>query len=325
MKKTNILERFDSRKLVELVLSCQRGIVCSAVVLMITTTLSCVSRVPSKSDESPVIGPPITERLIGTWISSEQGYPMKIVMTADGRDELYISILDPVPLYWSEYEVEDEWTDNNEYEWLALTYYCVEPFCDNRQIESYAIATVSGDGTRMVIGWKEGSRPEQTDAADYSQLFYREGTELADAVEDIPSESAYVAIDKSESSYLLLYGIPNDEKLEELKAGIESDIDFLSWSEFVTMSSEIVEAFVIHDDYESPFLVPGLIALLRSYTETPIGLTWNSGIAFTTTDYIVAEEYYDSYQNDPEEYNRNKIPYDITHHPMEHLRGLLGW
>jgi hypothetical protein len=42
-------------------------------------------------------------------------------------------------------------------------------------------------------------------------------------------------------------------------------------------------------------------------------------------DYIVAEEYYESFQNDPEGYNRNKIAYDITDHPMEHLRGILGW
>jgi hypothetical protein len=237
--------------------------------------------------------PLITERLLGTWISSEPGYPMKIVMTTDGKDELYISILDPVPLFWSEYEIDDEWTDKNGYEWLALTYHCVEPFCETRQIESYAIATVSGDGTRMVIGWNEDSKPKQTEKADYTQLFYREGTELADAVEDIPSESAYVAIDRSESSYLIFFGIPDDAALQTLKTGIdtEAEIDILPWAEFVPMSADIVNSFVIHDDYEHPYLNPGIIALLRTYTQMEIGLTWNSGIAITRGDFVYAEKY----------------------------------
>ncbi|UCF98162.1 MAG: hypothetical protein JSV89_01180 [Spirochaetaceae bacterium] len=317
------------RKAFCLILNNHCGAIYTAILLVggLLATQSCVSREPSQYVEPTAARPAITERLLGTWISSEPGYPMKIVMTADGRDELYISILDPVPLYWSEYKIDDEWTDQKDIEWLALTYYCVEPFCENRQIESYAIATVSGDGTRMVIGWKEGSRPKQTEKADYTQLFYREGTELADAVEDLPSESAYVAIDQSESSYLIFYGIPNEKALETLKAGIETDVDvdILSWSEFVPMSSEIVDAFVIHDDYEHPYLVPGILALLRTYTQMEIGLTWNNGIAITRGDFIYAEKYYESFKNDPEEYNRNKIPYDITHHPMEHFRGLLGW
>jgi hypothetical protein len=304
-----------------------RGTVYSAVLLTVIATLSCMSGKPSQLTESRAERPPITERLFGTWISSKPGYPMKIVMKADGRDELYVSILDPVPLYWSRYVVEEEWIDEKGIEWLALTYYCDEPFCENQQVESYAIATVSGDGTRLAIGWKADGMPDSKEATDYSQLFYREGTEIAKSVKDLASASAYVAIDRSESSYLIFYGIPDAEALDRIKTQTEPavDVTFLSWEEFVPRSAEIVEAFVIHDDYEHPYLVPGIAALLRSYSDMPIGLTWNGGIAITATDFLYAEKYYQSYQDDPQEYDRNKIPNDITHHPMEHLRGLLGW
>ena len=65
--------------------------------------------------------------------------------------------------------------------------------------------------------------------------------------------------------------------------------------------------------------------MLQSYPLTEIGLTWNSGIAITRMDYIYAEEYYEKFQSDPDKYEREKIPYDMCHHPMEHFGGLLGW
>jgi hypothetical protein len=297
------------------------------VLLMIATTQSCTSQETSPSAETKIERPPITERLLGTWISSELGYPMKMTLTADGSEELFVSILDPVPLFRSEYEIDDKWTDDKGIEWLALTYYWVEPFREMRQVQSYAIVTVSGDGTRMVIGWKERGRPKQTETADYAQLFYREGTERANGVKDLPTRSSSVAIERSEPAYMVFVGVPDDETHDLLKKRMETvpNIEMLPWSDFVPIADDIVSSFVIHDDYKAPSLIPGIIALLRTYPMMEIGLTWNSGIAITATDFYVAGRYYERFTTDPVEYNRTKIPYDITHNPLEHLGGLLGW
>lgn len=146
-------------------------------------------------------------------------------------------------------------------------------------------------------------------------------------LDDITFESSYVIVDKSASAYLLFYGIPDEETLESVKSEIPAgiDLDIYSWSEFIQSSFELVDGFVIYDDYGFPILVHGIISFLVWYPLQEISVTWNSGIAFTTRDYIRAEEYYKSYIEDANEYHQTKIPFDYTHDPMGHFQGLLGW
>lgn len=297
------------------------------ITFVIFILMACTNSKPSMEIGTEPDRPPMTERMIGTWISADLGYPMKIVIDNSGRKEYYISIIDPLPGFWMNYDIEKSSFDNKGIEWLSMNDLCGEPFSVGSQIETYSILSVSGDGTQMIHGFDFDSHLTPESVPDFIQKFYREGSEKANNAVDIASESAYVIVDRSVPACLLFYGIPDEETLELLKDEIpdENEIDIYKWADFVPLSVEITDAFVIHDDYEYPILVPGLIAVLRSYPLMEISVTWNKGIAFTMRDYILAEEFFERYSEDAEEYHRTKVPYDYTHNPIGHFQGLLGW
>lgn len=275
----------------------------------------------------------LTENMVGTWISSRtnNGH-MKIIIERNGRFQLYKSILDPVPLFWFNWEINGMLEDKEGTHWLELTLYCTEPFCDERTIQSYAIAAFSLDNASMIMTWDEDKKPQPDEESGYSMLYYRQGSKLAGSIEDVPSKSAYVLIDHTEPAYLVFTGIPDDEAMGKLQKLIEDDdtfnsesIEILPWVEFVPISSEIINSFVIYDQYEVPILIPGFIALLREYPGEQLGLTWDSGMAISRMDFINAEDSYKEYINDPKGYEGTNDPRISANHPSVWFSQLLGW
>jgi len=275
----------------------------------------------------------LTENLVGTWIISRTNNAhMKIIIEPNGRYQLYKSILDPVPLFWVNWEINGILEDKEGTHWLELTLYCTEPFCDERTVQSYAIAAFSLDNTSMIMTWDEDKKPQPNEESGYSILYYREGSKLAESVEDVPSKSAYVLIDYTEPAYLVFIGIPDGETLEKLRGFIDDDdsvnsesIEILPWEEFVPISSEIINSFVIYDQYEVPILIPGFIALLREYPGEQLGLTWDSGMAISRMDFIHSEDIYKEYISDPKEYGGTDDPRISANHPSVWFSQLLGW
>ncbi len=246
---------------------------------------------------------------------------MKILFTDGGRQEFYLGILDPRPMYWVEYTMDGKTAGPDGTEWLQMTLSCVQPFCVEREVEAYGLVAVSADGTRLSIVLQD-SRPSAATAAASALLFYRAGTPEAASVKDLPSESAWVAIDRSAPACLVFAGLADEAEVRDLREGGWRDAEVIAWAAFVPQAARIIEGFVVHDDYRNIHLVPGVVALLRGGV-TPVGVTWNSGVAITNLDFELAAENYELFRADESRYDREKFLF--PHDPQEHFQGLLGW
>jgi hypothetical protein len=251
---------------------------------------------------------------------------MKMEIKREGESRFYVSIAETVPRYWSQFEIDSIWVDNRGKEWLEISYYTTKPFSTTRKFEAYVKAGISSDGTVLTMERNTLSRPKPYEKPEQYQVFYRRDTLNPEQMKDIPSQSLFVGIDRSSPAYLYIIGIPDEIALKKIQktTGDSPLMDFLPWSEFVVTFEEIVQSFVIRDDYKRYDLIPGLISILRTNTEKPIGLTWNSGIAYTIEQYLKAEEYYETYSADRINYNPKEI-FSGYHDPKVHFRGLLNW
>lgn len=137
----------------------------------------------------------------------------------------------------------------------------------------------------------------------------------------------YVVIDTSRPAYTVYVGIPAD-RYEAVRSRLElaqtSSVQMISWEAFSADPDRFVSARIQRNDYPDQKAVPGILELVRRFPGTPIGLTWNGGIAITRNDYHYAEQTYRRYQDDPKVAVRAGPSQDPVN-PKAHLGPLLGW
>jgi len=150
------------------------------------------------------------------------------------------------------------------------------------------------------------------------------------AIGSSPARSQnHVLVDGTEQAYTVYAGIP-DDKVAQVQAKLADaprDVALLEWEKFVDAANRYVEARVLKNEYPQSRTVEGVVALLRKYPGTPIGLSWNGGIAITYNDYQYAKRTYAQYKSDPAAYERNRVddPRRDPLRPEGHLGPLLGW
>lgn len=138
----------------------------------------------------------------------------------------------------------------------------------------------------------------------------------------------FVIIYKKQAAYTVFVGI-SQAKLDAVKAKLanEPDTSLLTWEVFSHHTDKYVKAQIVRDEYPDSRTVSGIVELIRKFPDTPIGLTWNGGIAITHNDYRYAINTYKQYQSDPTAYLRlrKQDPRVDPVNPKGHLRPLLGW
>lgn len=147
-----------------------------------------------------------------------------------------------------------------------------------------------------------------------------------------PVDPELVVVDHSEPAYAVFMAVPTDmpqEELEELRSqlGERENVELVPWKEFLEKKSRLVDSRILKDEYPGSRAREGIGEVLRRYPKTPIGLTWNGGIAMSFNDYEHAKRMYKAYRADPEAYARRK-PEDPAADPVNpraHLGPLLGW
>lgn len=268
------------------------------------------------------------ERVIGIWISSVPSGAMKYSLTEEGRDEFYVSKIDTAPYYWSEYEIGDMVLDDEGREWLQVIYYAIPPFSESREVLVYSLFSASVDGDELAIEWRAEGPFYPGGVSDAAAIFYRDGTDAADAVADLPSSSEFVGVLHQSPIYLTFYGSSDREKLVEFKESLEEEDVFqiLTWEGFVKSIDEIATSFFLFDEYGHETLIPGLVHILRTQGDFEISFTWNTGLAVTNYDYQIASESYSAYIDDPETYEA-EMPYMLNYslNPDVWLSTILGW
>jgi len=138
-----------------------------------------------------------------------------------------------------------------------------------------------------------------------------------------------VLIDGTEQAYTVYAAIPSEKvgEVEAKLAGAPKEVALVEWSQFAEGAGQYVGARIVRNDYPQSRTVEGVVALLRKYPGTPVGLAWNGGIAITYNDYQYAKRSYAQYKADPAAYKRNRVddPRRDPLRPEGHLGPLLGW
>jgi hypothetical protein len=139
----------------------------------------------------------------------------------------------------------------------------------------------------------------------------------------------FVLIDRTEEAYTVYAGIPKNT-LGDITARLSNaphGIALTTWEAFTQESDKYVKAQIVQDEYPESRTMAGVVELVRKFPGTPIGLTWNGGIAITSNDYQHAKRLYGQYKTDPASYERtrHRDPRADPINPTRHLGSLLGW
>jgi hypothetical protein len=142
-----------------------------------------------------------------------------------------------------------------------------------------------------------------------------------------PASDRIVLIVSDDSAYTVFLRI-SAARLEEIKAkspGLTS-AEQVSWESFKQGRDRYVRSHIVKNEYPQHRVADGLAALLEQNEGTPIGLTWNGGIAITNNDYQHAKRTRRQYEDDPAEYERSRVddPRGDPVHPRGHFESLLG-
>lgn len=125
-------------------------------------------------------------------------------------------------------------------------------------------------------------------------------------VSGIPKD--FVAIDHREKSFTIFIMIP-EEGIDTANAVIKgkNDIDIVTLEEFTNRAHDFITSRVIRNEYEGSQIEQEVVNFLHKHTGSPLGVTWNGGIAITNNDAEYAKRTYQQYINNPEDYKRKKI------------------
>jgi hypothetical protein len=142
---------------------------------------------------------------------------------------------------------------------------------------------------------------------------------------------AGILIDTSSAAYTVFMSLPQnlpEDELNTIKTRVTKQvgIQLLAWEAFQASATQFIPDRIVNNDYPEANLVAGILEILRAYPRTPVGVTWNGGIAITNMDYQYADKMYQTYQADPDDYQRarKKDPKADPVNPENHFNALIA-
>jgi hypothetical protein len=138
------------------------------------------------------------------------------------------------------------------------------------------------------------------------------------------ADSDIVLIDYSDKAYTVYAGVPASRAADVRRKLANQPADVVTIEEFSANQDKYIALKVLKDEYPDQRAVEGIVALVRMYPNTPFGITWNGGIAYTRTDYQFAKVRFELFNKDPEKY-QPVPPEGDSVAPRNHLKPLLGW
>ena len=140
----------------------------------------------------------------------------------------------------------------------------------------------------------------------------------------------HVVLDRRERAYVIVQGLPLDipegqlAKVRE-EAAADEAVELIDWEDFKPKACSLLMKAIRHDEYGMKQLLGDFLHKIQNRATTPVGLTWNGGIAMTFSDYRHTEKTFQEYESDPEAYARRTEPdqQDDPVHPFNFLPWLL--
>ncbi len=147
------------------------------------------------------------------------------------------------------------------------------------------------------------------------------GTVLAESIDS-------VVIDRSEKAYTVFVSLTR-EMAAEAKPNVDTreSAEMVKWGKFKKSSGKYITSGIIKNEYPQSMVEKGVLEVLSKHPTTPIGVTWNGGVAYAAFDYIHAEKTLGVYISNPVEYEKTKIrdPKRDPVNPSDSFRLMLGW
>lgn len=152
---------------------------------------------------------------------------------------------------------------------------------------------------------------------------------LGFVAEASPAEPGHVLVDAENPAYTVFLALPEAlPKLDlmdlQLEAMQRKGVEVVAWKAFTEHIGNQVCARIVRNDYPEVDVAEDIVELLAAYPQTPVGLTWNGGIAITYGDYEHALQTYRRHLADPAARMRPARIADDPVHPMNHTVPLLG-
>ena len=141
-------------------------------------------------------------------------------------------------------------------------------------------------------------------------------------------EEDFVVVDRGNPAYWVVARFPASSRgtlQAKLKPG--DPVQLVDWPAFRTDPSHHAGGVIVKDEYPEARLLEGIVKLLDKYPQTPFGIAWTGGLAFTRNDYRHTERIYAVFRERPEEYEQSKVSGDRRRdpiHPANHLDPLLA-
>ena len=136
-----------------------------------------------------------------------------------------------------------------------------------------------------------------------------------------------VVVDSSKEAYTVFIAV-SAVNLDKMRSRMEGKprVAIIARSKLAKEKEYYIASRILRDEYPGSGAAEGILDLLAKYPDTPFGLTWNGGLAFTYNDYRHAKKLYDAYLKDPAEYERTgtRHPRVDPINPKGHLGPLLG-
>ena len=185
---------------------------------------------------------------------------------------------------------------------------------------------------RGCLKWSE----EQLGKESFIQELHRRysGAENCESInkrmqETEKSSPRFVLIDTRKPEYCALISFSDPRfllKIEKIPRDqlVKMALDF---NQFRSDPDRYLDRCVIINEYKKYNYRKYFPKLLEKFKNTPFGLTWNGGLAFTWNDYRQAEILYEDYKSDPGNYSDNSIrsfPGDPIN-PGQHLPAFLPY
>ena len=153
---------------------------------------------------------------------------------------------------------------------------------------------------------------------------------VAGMIDDAAAQPAQVLIDPSDQYAMTLMSISRRTPAAELdvlnaRLAARKGAKIVSWETFAKMIGNEISQFVRRNDYPEVDLAAAMPQVLLRYEGTPIGITWNGGLAITGNDYRHAAKTFTAYNADPASDAARKVSDRRRDpvHPSNHLDALL--
>ena len=197
------------------------------------------------------------------------------------------------------------------------------PDSDTDRDPDSAASSDGGDGSESDVTSVSGSSDAAT--VPSSSIPDNGGTRATTPIEK--TELGHVIVDHAGPAFMVVMGVPAGDELEGLEQTAEllPEVQLVPWEDFQADLDGLVTSRILKDEYDADTTVDDLVAAIQAEPSTPIGLTWNGGIAVTETDQQFAIEGHDLWTEDPDAYEaqRPERPGDPIH-PDNHLPLYLG-